>query len=163
MKKDLLSNKDNKNRLSKFNDNNVFNHKKLSSYILKNKKKEEKNKLRNSAKSYDNSAFKAKIKLVKKKKRPKRRNKTFDDNILDKPNATPIKKEKDKGGKVDLELIKRYNTINSMNIMKKPSKNIIINSEDFNHQINVNIKNIKNNLKKIILIQKWWKKNYKKK
>ena len=36
-------------------------------------------------------------------------------------------------------------------------------SEQFNHQININIKYIKINLKKIILIQKWWKNRLRKK
>ena len=88
-----------------------------------------------------------KIKLVKRKKRPKRlrRNKTFDE-VFDKPSATPIKKENDKGGKIEL-YDKNYRTVNNKEI-----SNTI-----FNHQININIRNIKSNLKKIKLIQKWWK------
>ena len=141
-------------------DNKIFKYKKLSSYILKNKNNEEKKKGNNNnnrkynTKSYDNCLFKQKIKKVKRKKRPKRRNKTFDDNtLLDKPSATPIKKEDDKGGKVDLYNDKIYNTSNTA----KLTKNKITCSEDFNHEININIKNIKINLKKIILIQNWWR------
>ena len=132
-------NKKIKNNLVKI-DNKSLKHRKLSSYIIKDRKY--------ATKSYDNSVFKAKIKLIKKKKRPKRiRYKTFDDTPIDKPSATPIKKEKDKGGKIDL-FDKKFNSLNKNN--KSYSK-------EFNHQININIKNIKINLQKIILIQKWWK------
>ena len=146
------------------NDKNrkIFKHKKLSSYILKNKKEKQSNvkdikdNRKNSAKSYDNSIFKKKIKLVKKKRPKGRRNKTYDENILDKASATPIKKEDDKGGKIDLK-DKRFNTLNNSNRKKKLTKKDIIDIENFNHQMNINIKNIKLNLNKIILIQKWWK------
>ena len=132
---------------------NIFKHKKLSSYILRNH-----NKRKDIAKSYDNTIFKEKIKLVKRKKRPKRkRNNTFDEIILDKPYATPIKKENDKGGKIDLTYERKYNTLNRSNIIKKSINSGIIKEEDSNHKIIINIKNIKNNLNKIILIQKWWK------
>jgi len=140
--------KNDKNNLKKCN-KKAFVHKKLSSYILKNENKREIRKF--EAKSFDNSVFKQKIKLIKKKKRPKRlrRNKTFDE-VFDKPSATPIKKENDKGGKIEL-YDKKYKTVNNKDI----SNNSI--STEFNHQININIRNIKVNLKKIILIQKWWK------
>ena len=138
-------------------DKKIFKYKKLSSYILKNKNNDDNKKSNNhkyNTKSFDNYLFKQKIKKVKRKKRPKRRNKTFDDNIvLDKPSATPIKKEDDKGGKVDLYNDNIYNTLNTAKLTKKK----IDCSEDFNHEININIKNIKINLKKIILIQNWWR------
>mgnify|MGYP002624048540 CR=1 FL=1 len=136
--------KSDKNNLKNCNQK-ALNHKKLSSYILKNENKSKSRKY--ETKSYDNSVFKQKIKLVKRKKRPKRlrRNKTFDE-VFDKPSATPIKKENDKGGKIEL-YDKNYRTVNNKEI-----SNTI-----FNHQININIRNIKSNLKKIKLIQKWWK------
>ena len=40
--------------------------------------------------------------------------------------------------------------------MNKLKKNIV-STEDFNHEININIKNINKNLKKIICIQRWWR------
>jgi hypothetical protein len=139
---------------------NIFKYKKLSSYILKNKKESNKNhKRKNSAKSYDNSIFKKKIKLVKRKKRPNgRRNKTYDENenILDKPSATPIKKENDKGGKINLK-DKQFNTLNNSFLRNKVSNKKNTDRENSNHHISINIKNIKTNLNKIILIQKWWK------
>ena len=152
---------DNNLRISN-NIENIFKHKKLSSYILKNKKEKKSKKYhkrKNSAESYDNSIFKKKIKLVKRKKRPNgRRNKTFDENenILDKPSATPIKKENDKGGKIDLK-DKQFNTLNNSFLRNKVSKKNNTDRENFNHHININIKKIKANLNKIILIQKWWK------
>ena len=144
----IKNDKNDKNNLKKCNKKALV-HKKLSSYILKNENKREIRKF--EAKSFDNSVFKQKIKLIKKKKRPKRlrRNKTFDE-VFDKPSATPIKKENDKGGKIEL-YDKKYKTVNNKDI----SNNSI--STEFNHQININIRNIKINLKKIILIQKWWK------
>ena len=144
----IKNDKNDKNNLKKCNKKALV-HKKLSSYILKNENKREIRKF--EAKSFDNSVFKQKIKLIKRKKRPKRlrRNKTFDE-VFDKPSATPIKKENDKGGKIEL-YDKKYKTVNNKDI----SNNSI--STEFNHQININIRNIKINLKKIILIQKWWK------
>ena len=140
--------KNDKNNLKNCNKKALV-HKKLSSYILKNENKRESKKY--EAKSFDNIVFKQKFKLVKRKKRPKRlrRNKTFDE-VFDKPSATPIKKENDKGGKIEL-YDRKYKTVNNKDI----SNNSI--STEFNHQININIRNIKINLKKIILIQKWWK------
>lgn len=141
--------KNDKNKLKNCNKKALV-HKKLSSYILKNENKREIRKY--EAKSSDNIIFKQKFKLVKRKKRPKRirRNRTFDD-VFDKPSATPIKKENDKGGKVEF-YDKKYKTLNNKDISTNNSI-----STEFNHQININIRNIKANLKKITLIQKWWK------
>jgi hypothetical protein len=102
--------KNDKNNLKNCNKKALV-HKKLSSYILKNENKRESRKF--EAKSFDNTVFKQKIKLIKRKKRPKRlkRNKTFDE-IFDKPSATPIKKENDKGGKIEL-YDKKYQTVNN--------------------------------------------------
>ena len=132
--------------------NNICKHKKLSSYIIKKNNKEENRKY--SAKSYDNTVFKSKIKMLKKKKRPKRkrRNVTYDEIELDKPSATPIKKEDDRGGKLDLRF-ENKNYFRNIRVSQKKEKF----SEEFNHEININSKNIKNNLKKIILIQNWWR------
>ena len=124
-------------------------HKKLSSYIVKSENKRESRKY--EAKSFDNTVFKQKIKLIKKKKRPKRlrKNKTFDE-VFDKPSATTIKKENDKGGKIEL-YDKKYQTLNNKNRANNPIYT------EIKHQININLRSIKINLKKIILIQKWWK------
>ena len=148
-------------------DYKIFKYKKLSDYILKNNNNsdnDDDNDRKTTTKSYDNSIFKQKIKLIK-RKRPKRRkrNKTYDDNIvIDKPSATPVKKEDDKGGKVDL-CDKDYNTINNGKLYNKLKKKYIVFTEELNHEININIRNIKINLKKIICIQRWWRNELQKK
>ena len=129
-------------------DNKIHNNKSLSSYIMKEQEDNlwNYNNRKYATKSYDNTIFKQRIKIIKKKKKIKRiRKKTFDDIPIDRPSATPIDKEKDKGGKVDLKFNINYNCMNKSG------------SQKFNHQIDINIKYIKTNLKKIILIQKWWK------
>ena len=129
--------------------------KRLSSYLLKNKK----NKLRkinNRKGKYDIIDIKEKIKEDKKKRSISNTNKLKKKDIIkDSPSATSIKKEDDKGGKIDFKLPifnnhKAKNDIKTKNIIKNK-----INQNSFRDGININKNIIQLNASKTI--QKWWR------
>ena len=136
--------------------------KKLSEYLLKNKKNKIKKKNSYKGKKYDIIDIKEKIKEEKRNRSISNKfrfNKK--DIIKDSPFATLIKKEDDKGGKIDFKI----SSVNSRNINKIYKSNTFIkeksisqnkiNHHSYSYDININ----KN---KIILsaakaIQRWWR------
>ena len=160
---DTISNKLNQSEI--INDKTkILYRKKLSSYILKNKKiynstKENENKLiknilrKNNSKSYECVIFKKIMKKKKKQKNKKnKRNKTYD--IISEKHSTPIKSENDKGGKVNLSsYINQKNPHYNQNSIQVTKYCLPINKICY---ITKNI--FLFNIKKIVLLQKKIKK-----
>ena len=133
--------------------------KRLSSYLLKNKKNKNKKNLQKKGK-YDIIDIKEKIKEERKRRSISNTYKFMKKEIIkDSPLATLIKKENDKGGKIDFILPK--------NNIRNKSYNYRINSNTkteliFKHKINQYY--LDDNINKNILIlnsaktiQKWWR------
>ena len=147
------------------NCNNLFNNKsesyqkmrkkyiqKLSSYLLKNRK----NKM---AKSHSMKKEKYDIIDIKEKIKKERRNRSISNNsklrkkeiIKDNPAATSIRKEDDKGGKIDFIIPTKNirNKTNSQNIRKG------IKEKEFSSNFIINKSRI--TIKAAKTIQKWWR------
>ena len=172
-KREILSNPE-KNKLNEFNNIQKQNRinkrmenynkmrkkyiKRLSSYLLKNKNNKL-NKINNRKRKYDIIDIKEKIKEYKKERSISNTNKfNKNDIIKDSPSATFIKKEDDKGGKIDFKLpsfiIGKKNNSQNQNKIKYIFKNKI-NQNIFRDGININ-KNIIH-LNAVKTIQKWWR------
>ena len=159
---DIHKQKRNNERMENYNNMRKKYIKRLSSYLLKNKNNKSKkiNTKRNG--KYDIIDIKEKIKENKKKRTISNKNKFKKNDIIkDSPSATYIKKEDDKGGKIDFKLPtfniwyknnshKVKNGINSKYNFKTK-----INTNNFRDGINTNKNNI--HLYAAKLIQKWWR------
>ena len=139
IRKKPFINKNNNEVLNKHeNVKKLLKSKKLIDYKSKTNTNEYTYRRLNPTKSYDNIIFKKKIKIIKKKK-PKKiiRKKTYDC-FKDKGPKILFERGKNRGGKVNLQLVnKKYKTVN---IKNKNKENIIASY-----------------INKVILIQRWWK------
>ena len=156
-------------------DKNIFNQKienhnkirqkyikRLSSYLIKNKKKNLKQSISTRKVKFDVIDIKKKIKKEKRKSSITNTNKFKKDYIdKDSPFATKIKKEDDKGGKIDFKIpdINLRKKINH-NKLKDTNKILYLYHDEINQirikgGININKKII--HLNSARTIQKWWR------